>query len=274
MIRGLYTAAAGMVAQQKRNELLTNNLVNSETPGYKSSNPELRTFPEQLIYRIRDQRLIPNETAGVAPLVGSLPTGIFLEEGVPIFTQGDLIETGNKNDLAIWDSELPIDPTTQQKPALFFAVKDRNGERLYTRNGHFTLDALGYLTTQDGDLVLDENGNPIQLNYGEEYQVTTTGNILLNDGTSIPLGVWQINDPYQIEKRGLSNYQYTGNPNNLVRPADNFAIYQGKLERSNVDITRTMTDLTSALRLYEANQKVIQTLDKTLDKAVNEIGRV
>lgn len=112
MIRGLYTAAAGMLTQQKRQDILTNNLANINTPGYKQDQAMMRSFPEVFLQAIQ-------EPFAANKQIGSIHQGVFIEESVPIFTQGDLIETNDPYHLAIIDQDLPIDPTTGLKPSLF-----------------------------------------------------------------------------------------------------------------------------------------------------------
>lgn len=268
MIRGLYTAAAGMQTQQNRNDILSNNLANINTPGYQSKQGIIRTFPEVLLDTVR----IPsNEDQSI----GRLSQGVFIEESVPIFQQGDLMDTGVASNVGLYDADITTDPTTGKQPKLFFTVEDANGNRFYTRNGSFTVDALGQLVTPEGHLVLDDWNYPIQTN-GREYSIDEKGYITFSDGTTAKLGLTKINDTSLLENRGNQLYIYNGNINELdfVEDGENYSIHQGKIERSNVDVNQTVTDMMTALRMYEANQKVIQSLDRTLDKAVNEIGRV
>lgn len=260
MIRGLYTAASGMLAQQQKQALLTNNLANIHTPGYKADQGMLRAFPEMLIHAIRLENNQSYE-------IGNLHQGVFIEENVPVFVQGDLMETGVLNHMAIWDQNL--------EGKLFFTLEDENGNRFFTRSGLFTEDAAGQLVTPEGYLVLDDWNTPIQVN-GRSFTMNEKGNIIFSDGEEIRVGLTKINDPYQMIKQGNQIYSYNGDINGLeyVDDQENYKLLQGKLERSNVDPTQTMVDMMTALRLYEANQKMIQSLDRTLDKAVNEIGRV
>ncbi|TCS83381.1 flagellar hook-basal body protein [Tepidibacillus fermentans] len=268
MIRGIYTAAAGMLTQQKRQDLLTNNLANVNTPGYKQDEAIIRSFPEVLLQTIR----VPVKDKQP---IGSLHQGVFVEEDVPIFKQGDLTETGVNTHFAIWDPELELIPNGQRRPILLFTVQGQNGERLFTRSGLFTEDAAGQLVTPEGYLVLDDQGRPIRTN-GRSFTVDQKGNIRFSDGQTLRLGLTKINNPNQLLKQGEQIYRLQGNQGNLpfVNENENYQIFQGKLERSNVDPTQTMVDMITALRIYEANQQMIQFMDKTLEKAVNEIGRV
>jgi len=269
MIRGIYTAAAGMLTQQARQDLLTNNLANINTPGYKQDQAMIRSFPDVLLQQIR----VP--VRGGQQTIGGISQGVFMEEGVPLFLQGDIIDTGVRTQMAIVDSDLQPNPGQQTKPTLLFTVQDPKGGRAYTRSGIFTEDSQGQLVTSEGYLVLDDQGQPIQTN-GREFTVDQKGMLQFSNGQTLRLGLTRIDNPNQLLKQGNSIYRLQGGQGNLpfVNPNENFKIFQGKIERSNVDPTQTMADMMTALRIYEANQQVIQFLDKSLDKAVNEVGRV
>ena len=267
MIRGLYTSASGMQTQQNKNDALANNLANVNTTGYKSKQSMIRSFPDVLINATRT----PN---GANKLIGTLNQGVFVEENVPIFLQGDITDTGVASHMAIYDSELNLDPENGEQPKLFFTIEDKNGDRFYTRSGMFTEDASGQLVTPEGNLVLDDWNYPIQVD-GRKYSVNDKGYIRFSDGETIRFGLTSINDLSKIENKGNEMYSYIGNEDlDYIDEEENYRIYQGKIERSNVDVNQTVTDMMTALRMYEANQNVIQSIDRTLEKAVNEIGRV
>lgn len=260
MLRGLYTAAAGMIAQQRRQDMLTNNLANANTPGYKADQASLRTFPRMLIANL-------SRTYQTSSNV--LATGVYLQERIPNFLQGSIYETGNALDVALIDGTLPENST------LMFAVETQNGVR-YTRNGNFTLDSEGRLVTRQGMPVLDVNGNEIILQ-SENFRVLTDGTILENDVEVAQINVVFFNNANQLVKEGNGLFRYEGNaaPASAVgNPNVAYQIQQGFLERSNVDLQRTMTEMLSAYRTFEANQKVLQAYDQSLDKAVNQVGRI
>ncbi|QQZ09197.1 flagellar hook-basal body protein [Heyndrickxia vini] len=267
MLRGFYTAASGMITQQRKTDLLTNNMANSNTPGFKSDQSTIRAFPEMLLQRL-DKKSIPVENSisySRFQNIGSLNTGVYLQEAIPKFLQGDMQETGLKTDLAIID-------LNGNKSSAFFTVQDQNGETKYTRNGNFTIDPNGYLTTANGLYVLDNQQNRIQLN-SDQFEVDNNGTITA-DGTRARLGIVYTNNPEDLLKEGDGLYR-TENNRGLPNAANNqYRLQQGFLERSNVDISQTMTDMLSTYRSFEANQKVLQAYDKSMERAVNEIGRV
>ncbi|WP_458411702.1 flagellar hook-basal body protein [Schinkia sp. CFF1] len=277
MLRGFYTAAAGMLAQQRRQEMLTNNLANANTPGFKADQASLRAFPEMLITSMNSKTLPVKKHFQLngANTVGPINTGVYVQETQPKFKQGDIQETGNETDLALVDGSLPNNPRTNRPGALFFQVLNANGEPRYTRNGNFTVDGEGYLTTTDGNYVVDTNGEPIVV-YGDHFTVTSDGRFL-EDGedTGQQIQVAYANNPDQLVKEGSGLFRAGGNlPSALDNPDITYQVKQKFIERSNVDPEQTMTEMMTAYRTFEANQKIVQAYDKSLEKTVNEIGRV
>jgi flagellar basal-body rod protein FlgF len=277
MLRGLYTATSGMLAQQRRTEMLTNNMANANTPGFKADQSSMRAFPEMLLQRLGTEKLPLREQKHLpyTQFIGSINAGVYMQEAIPKFTQGDLRETGRKTDLAIVDGNLPVNEENNVKGSLFFTVETPNGIR-YTRNGNFTLNPEGFLTTNEGYYVLDENGNRIQLT-SEEFEVRQDGTIMENNTFVAAINVVFAENPYELIKQGNGLFSVENNgtlPAARNNPDVSFSLKQGFLERSNVDVAQTMTEMLTAYRAFEANQKVLQAYDKSLDKAVNEIGRI
>ena len=266
MMRGFYTAASGMFAQQRRTEMLTNNMANANTPGYKADQSSVRAFPEMLLRRFD----APSSQAGgrvalpMNRLVGSLNTGTYLQEVSPRFTQGDLRQTDRQTDLALTDAA---------GGTVFFTV-DQNGDTKYTRNGSFTLDPEGLLTTGSGWPVLDENGNRIRL-ASDQFTVDSNGVIREGGAEVARLGIAVANNPLELIKEGSGLYR-TEDGNALPAANQNaqYSVSQGFVEGSTVDVSRSMTDMLAAYRTFEANQKILQAYDRSMEKAVNEIGRV
>ncbi|WP_057911933.1 flagellar hook-basal body protein [Peribacillus muralis] len=278
MLRGFYTAASGMITQQRRTELLTNNMSNANTTGYKADQTSVRSFPEMLISNMGG-KTIPTENKLGIPVfsqVGALSTGVYVQEANPLFTQGTLEETGLNTDLALADENLPINEE-RRKGSVLFAVQDGDGGLRYTRNGSFTLDGQGYLTTPSGYYVLNDNKEPIKLE-SDRFTVTDSGAILEGNIQTARLGIGYSIDPSsQLMKDGEGLYRAVNDeelPSAYAALEGGFSTKQGFLEGSNVDQSRTMTEMMSAYRSFESSQKVLQAYDKSLDKAVNEVGRL
>ncbi|RKD24218.1 hypothetical protein BEP19_07380 [Ammoniphilus oxalaticus] len=265
MFKGLNTATSGMIAQQRRQDALSHNLANMNTPGFKKDQAMLRSFPEMLTHRIENgQQGLPGAPRQ-ASQIGSLATGVYAQEHIPLFDTGDIIETEKPHDFAIADYALAPNQIDGRavKPAIFFAVQTRAGELEYTRNGNFTVDALGQLVTSDGSRVLDTQGNPLFI--GEDGRVQAT-----------ELGLVRIENPHDLIRSGSDRYRYEGdNPPGLLPPgvADGFSVRNGFIERANVDPGQTITDMMVTMRAYESNQKVIQSYDRTME-LLNSIGRL
>ncbi|MCC3356188.1 flagellar hook-basal body protein [Bacillus sp. REN16] len=278
MLRGFYSAAAGMLAQQRRTEMLTNNIANANTPGYKVDQGSLRAFPEMLMQRLEGVQS-PAKNGGnlrTASSIGGLNTGVYMQEMIPLFKQGDLRETGLLTDVALVNGNLPINAETNKPGSLFFTVQNTNGDVRYTRNGNFTVDPAGFLTTNEGFYVLNENGNRIALE-NDQFDVSADGSILVNGQAQSRLGIAFSEDPLNLIKEGNGLYRSNDGadlPNAAANPEVSYSLKQGFLEGSNVDVTQAMTEMMTAYRTFEANQKVLQAYDKSMDKAVNEIGRL
>nr|WP_289039152.1 flagellar hook-basal body protein [uncultured Allobacillus sp.] len=272
MLRGLHTAGSGMIAQQRYQDSLSNNMSNALTPGYKQDRGTFRAFPEMLIQNIQSQSLPTKRNVNIPNnhIVGSLHTGTYMQEDVPLFTQGDVEETGISTDLAL------INQTTPDETGfLFFTVTNEQGEPRLTRNGNFTVDAEGYLTTPDGYYVMDTNNERIQTGT-ENFEVTANGQVIS------PVANTDIQIAYQENANAL-----TKEGNNLwaleegtaigdARTTEgvNFSINQGSLERSNVDPQQMMTEMMRSYRMFEMNQQVVRMFDQSLDLAANQVGRL
>lgn len=287
MLRGLYTAASGMIAQQRRHDTVTNNIANLNTPGYKQINAVTRSFPEMLLSMTGVQNA---ERASI----GTWTSGVFAEESLSIHVQGDLMQTNRSSDFALvsnlelnglaFDASgkaITDDGTAVFQPQAFFTVRDQNGEIRYTRGGAFTLDGGGFLLASDSSNVLDVGGNPIQLPAGvglDDLVLTENQTFLDGNGNAVgnQLMITRIENPNQLVREGNGNFRFADDNGQaaLIGAGDRVEVRQGYVERSNVDAAQSAVDLMAALRAYEANQKVIQFYDQSLQKAANEIGRI
>lgn len=272
MIRGFYTSAAGMIAQQRRQEMLTNNLANANTPGFKADQASLRAFPNMLLQAMGTD----NRPLGRSQHVGELNTGVYLQERTLNFRQGDIHETNNSTDVALLQGNIPVNEETGRPGSLFFTVENNNGDVRYTRNGNFTIDGNGFLSTGQGFYVLNNNGERINVG-NEDFIISREGFISNGDGVLGQLNVAFVENPNLLVKEGNGMLRYEGDA--PILPAFGnanvtFQIQQGFIERSNVDSAQTMTDMMTAFRAFEANQRILQAYDRSMEKAANEIGRL
>lgn len=267
MLRGFYTAASGMITQQRQQEALANNIANANTPGYKADQATIRAFPEMLMHKM-SSKTIPTTERIHMPLrqpIGSLHTGVYVQEMVPNFVQGDLKETGVSTDMALVQSDVPDD-----NGSLFFTVQNEAGDIRFTRNGNFTVDGEGMLVTSQGYYVLDVNNEPIATN-GQEFTVLSDGTIQIDDA-NIQLGISYVANANDLEKEG--NGLLDGEAEVNIPEEAMFSVEQGFLERSNVDSLQTMTQMMESYRMFETNQRVLKAYDESMGKAVNDIGRL
>ncbi|MHA6532691.1 flagellar hook-basal body protein [Paenibacillus sp. BAC0078] len=291
MLRGLYTAAAGMVTQQRRHDTATQNIANLKTTGYKQVDSVSHAFPDVLISAMSNGTIKP---------VGHLNTGVFAEQSISQYLQGDIIESGKTTDFALSTDLQVTDPATGRnivfdgsgkyvtpegeviyRPQAFFTVQDNDGNNLYTRNGSFTVSPNGEVLSAGGFKVLDSNGRPLVLTGSQDnLKVDEQGN-LIDPQTGRPsgtkIGVSVITKPQELIRDGNGVFHADDVQAAGIRysnATDNLQVRQRFLESSNVDVTQVTVDLNAAYRAYEANQKVIQFYDSTLQKTVNEVGRV
>jgi len=279
MLRGLYSAASGMITQQRKHDTITNNIANLNTPGYKQVNSVSRAFPEMLISLINGGERSGNR------YIGHLNTGVMVDENVINFIQGDLQETNNRADFALVSNIQQGEAEIQ--PQAFFTIINAQDQERYTRNGKFVVHESGQLMTTDGHRVLGQSGEPIFLDAPIDSIRMTESGLMLNADTGQPvldelggqisLLISQIDQPNELIREGTGVFRLNNAEENPARPIDNLDeinVMQGFIERSNVDPTQSMTDMMMALRAYEANQQVIQSYDRTMEKAANEVGRV
>ncbi len=245
MLRGIYTAASGMLVQSVNTDVISNNLANVDTVGYHRQSAHVRSFPALLL-----KRELNNDSARI----GTLGTGAVIDGSRSSFTPGSIHSTGNALDTAL------IGPG-------FYSVDTPEGVR-YTRDGRFTLNSTGWLVTHDGNRVRGENG-PILVRDGD-VTIRTDGTILVNEEIRDRLLMVEFPNRDGLVKQGANLYRATEEAGLAFRY--NSIVHQGSLEMANVNVIREMVNLIEVHRSYEANQKVVQAYDETLGKAVNEIA--
>jgi flagellar basal-body rod protein FlgG len=278
MLRGIYTGASGMLANDAKMDTIANNLANVDKNAYKKDINIFKAFPEMLIRRINESGLgiLPPGSYDSMPYVGNLGTGVEVNEVFTDFGQGSLQRTENSFDFAL-------------EGRGFFTILTEKGER-YIRDGAFTINQDGILMTRNGNPVMGENG--IIRVHHNNFIVTERGEIMINGDLSMePRDVVSMNsnnwsnpiviDKFKlvdfeeiryIKKEGDSMYretEFSGPP----LPPGELKVIQGFLEKSNVNIVREMVDMIEVQRSYEANQKTVTSHDQTLGKLINEVAR-
>ena len=258
MLKGLYTAYTGMINEQHRMDTMTNNLANVSTVGYKKEGATSQSFDSILTVKLKDTSI--GKT--LAERMGRNNPGVKIGENYTDFTQGSFRITDNTYDLALAGEG-------------FFAIEFTNkaGETstMYTRGGQFTLNKEGYLVTEDGDYVLDVQNRRIQVDTTQEARITNDGIISQNGRNVARIQVADFEDYNYLEKYGETYYRPVEGARLTTGTA---AIKSGYLEMANVQVVSEMVNLIAITRQYESNQKMITTIDGTLEIAANQIGKI
>lgn len=267
MVRGWYTAASGMNAQQYRLDAIFNNLSNVDTTSYKRDVSISKSFPQLLLRRTRDDGEYKNPfgSADVQPIIGKVGLGVELNNLYTVFEQGSFKETGNSSDLALEGKG-------------FLVVETPAGEK-YTRNGNFLVGKEGFLETKEGFPVLGENGK-IDLT-DTPFTIDADGRIFNNskdrEGEYIDrLLLVEFDNDRFLKKSGSSLYDATEisgqafSAEGSSRPK----VTQGYVEASNVNVVNEMVQMIEVNRAYEANQKTIQANDTMMSKLWSEVVKV
>lgn len=254
MIRGWYTGASGMNAQQNRLDAISNNLANVDTTGYKRDISVSKSFSELLLRRTNADGVYqtPFGSADAAPVIGKLGLGVETNENYTDFEQGSFKATDTKTDFAMGGQG-------------FFAVQTPGGER-YTRNGNFFLGKEGILETKDGYPVQGENG-AIRL-ANDKFLVREDGKIYSQDGQEIDrLKVVRFDNERYLKKTGESFYTANdiSGPAHIAEGDERPRILQGYTETSNVNVVNEMVQMIEVNRAYEANQKTITSEDSMMN---------
>ncbi|MCR4999329.1 MAG: flagellar hook-basal body protein, partial [Lachnospiraceae bacterium] len=256
MVKGLYTAFTGMVQEQRRLDVLSNNLANSTTIGYKKEGATSVAFADELAIRIKD-----TSVADLPVGIGDINLGVKVGELYTDYSQGSIRVTDESSDLAIaGDGFFAIEYTDKQG----------NTSVKYTRNGEFTVDKDGYFRTSDGDYLLNQagamsggtgQGSWVRVDPLQDYTIDSQGMIYQNGAVVGQVGVVDIEDYNYLAKYGENLYDLVDGGNVIASDA---SVEQGCLEASNVNVVDEMVSMITIQRAYEAGQKMIQTEDSTL----------
>ncbi len=315
MVKGLYTAYTGMINEQHRMDVLTNNLANANTNGYKKEGATSQSFSDQLALKIKDITDAPFTARGL----GIINPGVKIGEGYIDWTEGPMKETQNTYDLAIGGSgffgiEYGVKQETEEEEedtgvnsrvgANDWRLNRYRSERamaayqagklsldelkdygltqqiMYTRDGNFTLTSEGVLVTQDGDFVLSQDGGHIELDPSLPAQISTTGEIVQDGEVVATIGVFDFEKTVQRNGRTTYNNLEMFGENAYIPVGEANAeegtgqVYAGFLEQSNVSVVDEMVQMIAVQRNYDTNQRMITTIDESLDIAANQLGRL
>ncbi len=262
MIRSLYTAATGMIAQQTQIDTTTNNISNVNTIGYKKQRAEFA----DLMYQTMEYAGTSTSGTSVSPTGIEVGLGVRPTAIAKMFTQGNFKETGNPLDMAITGNG-------------FFQIQLPDGTTAYTRNGSFKLDNNGNIVNSDGykllpEIVIPEDATQISIGVDGIISVLQAGSTAMTEVGQIeltnfinPAGLHSLGD------NNLINTASSGDPINSTPGLNGLGqTRQQFVEMSNVQLVEEMTDLITGQRAYEANSKAIVTSDEML-QTVNGLKR-
>jgi flagellar basal-body rod protein FlgF len=254
MIYGLYLSATGVLANSHRQDVIANNLANSETVGFKRN---AAVFQERLSEAIEERA-----TDKSNPLLDKIGGGFYVSPTILDLTQGEFETTGNNLDAAICGKG-------------FFAV-DNHGKTQLTRKGQFMLDKAGNLIMADGEghRVLDADGQPIKLPglIASKLQIGKDGQITHDGKALVRLGVFEVPDQNKLTQAGATMFNYPNLPKSAK--ASETELRSGFVERANVDPANELTQLMECQRTLEANANMIKYQDSALGRLVNDVGKV
>ena len=255
MVRGLYTAWTGMQNEQKRLDVIANNIANSATTGYKQEGVTSQSFDNMLAIKVRDYSVKKDE------VIGSMTLGVKVGEVYTNHAQGSVRATGNTYDLAL------------DGPGFFtMKVTDKLGvdHIRYTRAGNFTVTQEGYVTDVNGNRLQSEAGD-LLVPRGAKIAIDVSGAVYADGEAIDQLKITDFEDYNYLKKYGDTMYEPVEGATEIEATGQ---VLQEFLEQSNVNVVREMTQMIAITRAYEANQKVLKAMDTTMDQAVNSVGRV
>jgi len=270
IVRGLESAAKGMVALMDMNDRIANNLSNVNTVGFKKGELRFKDVMESAVYS-QEGSILRNNTSRY---LGDLSMGSEAYQYVHDFSQGALDKTGHTYDLAIEGDG-------------FFKVQDIDGKVSYTRNGSFIVNSDEYLVTKQGEYVLDVNNRRIRMIPEDwdpelmrdkmEIIIGEQGNIEMNSYTQkIPMqtvGIFDFSDKDDLFEIGDARFIPMDKENNPELRAEKFTVQQGMLELSNSNVIKEMINTIQTTRNYESLTKVVSTNSDLLRTAVS-VGRI
>lgn len=257
MVRGLFTGYTGMANEQKRLDIIANNLANASTVGYKEENVVSQSFDNMLTIKIKDA----SEAYNNRP-IGNMTLGVKLGEVYTNFEQGSLRQTSNTYDIAL-----------EGKGFFTLSIVDKAGNEStqYTRNGSFTVNRDGYIVDGDGNRLMGQSGEIVIPSEAAEVVIDETGAIYADGEYIDTLQITDFEDYDYLIKAGDTMYKALDGATAVDSAA---TVHQGYTEQSNVNVVSEMVEMISITRAYEANQKVIKSVDQTLDLAANSVGKV
>ncbi len=244
MLKGIYTAASGMIPRLKQQEITANNIANASTPGFKKD----AVFMHEL--DAATKAIMPRQSDWQTPMIDQVYTD---------YGQGSFERTDDLLNLAI------------EGPGFFVLEPPEGGAEgmIYTRNGAFSVNEEGYLVNNDGLRVMGDGG-PIEVGSGA-VSIAETGEVSVDAGSVGQLQIVDFPDKAALVKVGNSGF--TADAGVETIPAEGASIRQGFLEKSNINVIKEMVGMIVALRQFETGSRMIQAQDESLGTLLNEVAK-
>ena len=249
VFKGFYNLTSGMLTQQRNLNVISNNLTNISTAGFKARKYTSSTF-DDVLYSRAGNKLKDYQGIGRQSYIRAT-SDIYTD-----FSQGVPEPTGISLDFALDGNG-------------FFALRTPEGDTVYTRTGSFSLDSDGYLWLSNWGQVLDQAGRPIWLGT-DQIDCDNNGNIYTENGEFLArLGVYDFEDygALEINQQGF----FTGDG---ARLAQDYNVYWRYLERSNTEMAGQMAEMISVQRALQSAAEVSRIYDDLMSKAASEVGRL
>ncbi|MCD6262203.1 MAG: flagellar basal-body rod protein FlgF [Deltaproteobacteria bacterium] len=253
----MYTVASGAIASQLRLEIISNNLANMNTSGFKKDDAVFRSYMPRSYDNAENLSGKTSYPGNNLPVYFPGNYHVAISQVRSDFSTGPMKETGNPLDVAL-------------DGAGFFCIRTPSGIR-YSRKGDFSVNSEGVLVTGDGFPVMG-NGGEIRIN-GTKIAISGDGRISVDEEPAGALKIVDFPRPYPLAKVGNNLFKEVGN-GAAPKRADKVKVRQGVIELSNVEPVKMITDMISVLRSYESYQKIMQIDDSLTLKTVNEVGGV
>jgi len=248
MLRGFYIASNGIINQQRTLNTISNNIANSQTPGYKADTAIHNTFKKELILL----------NGGRTNKTGTFEYK-FTESTYTGLSQGSFAFTESPLDVAI------------QGP-VYFNIQSNSGDRLLTRSGQFNIDDEGYLSIKGTGRIMGENG---EIYLGKsDFTIANNGDIFVGGARVDKLELTYVEETKNVEKFGENTFTLIDGANGEIPEGMEYSVIQGAYERSNVDVAVEMTRAMAAQRSFEAMSQVLKQLDQINQRAANELGKI
>jgi flagellar basal-body rod protein FlgG len=254
MVRGFYSAAAGVFTSQKSMNVISNNIANATTAGYKTQSTMESSFGDHMVNRLSELDSVAQNNIGP----GSYMTVNNSE--YTDYTQGSLESTSRSVDMAINGSG-------------FFLVESETYGPVLTRNGQFEIDADGELYLPGVGKVLNDGESPISLE-DSDFKVSPAGVITVDGEEVDTLYVVEPTEETVMKSVGNGVFQVDENGSYEQVETENYAILQGTLEKSNINMAQEMSKIIAGQNHFNSCVQIVKMYDKINELTVNQIGRI